>query len=172
MQWVDKVSENSARKVAQMTSRRSFLTRLGSYLVGVAAIPLLPVARAAGPISTDKNLLTDDSKSCDYWRYCAIDGSLCSCCGGSESSCPPGTEVSAVTWIGTCRNPHDNKNYIISYNDCCGKSTCSRCFCNRNEGATPVYRPFRNNDTVWCLGTETSIYNCSTAVVIGVATEN
>ncbi len=36
--------------------------------------------------------------------------------------CPPGTEMSLVTWIGTCQNPADGKHYAISYNDCCGKS--------------------------------------------------
>ena len=25
---------------------------------------------------------------CDYWRYCAIDGFLCSCCGGSANPVP------------------------------------------------------------------------------------
>ena len=53
--------------------------------------------------------------------------------------CPPGTEMSPVTWIGTCRNPADGKDYIISYNDCCGKSFCGRCSCNRNEGDRPDY---------------------------------
>ena len=47
--------------------------------------------------------------------------------------CPPGTDMSPVTWIGTCHNPSDGKDYVISYNDCCGKSSCGRCFCNRNE---------------------------------------
>ena len=64
--------------------------------------------------------------SCDYWRHCAIDGFLCACCGGSQSTCPPGTEMSPVTWIGTCRNPGDGKDYMISYNDCCGRrSACA-----------------------------------------------
>ena len=50
-----------------------------------------------------------------------------------RSMCPPGTDMSPVTWIGTCHNPGDGKDYVISYNDCCGKSSCGRCFCNRNE---------------------------------------
>ena len=111
-----------------------------------------------------------DPQSCDYWRYCAIDGFLCSCCGGSTSSCPPGTEPSPITWVGTCRNPVDNKDYVISYNDCCGKSACGRCMCNRNEGDTPVHQPAGSNDINWCLGTEVGVvYNCSTAVVLGAA---
>ncbi len=49
--------------------------------------------------------------------------------------------MSPVSWIGTCLNPADNKHYIVSYNDCCGKTTCQRCFCHRNEGDKPVYYP-------------------------------
>ena len=36
-------------------------------------------------------------------------------------------------------NPADGRKYIISYNDCCGKSSCGACLCNRNEGDRPVY---------------------------------
>ncbi|WP_351061664.1 methylamine dehydrogenase light chain, partial [Psychrobacter sp. TB20-MNA-CIBAN-0197] len=74
------------------------------------------------------------------WKYCAIDGWLCSCCGGTSSSCPPGTTPSPITWIGTCRNPHDGSDYIVSYNDCCGKTSCGKCFCNRNEREKPLYK--------------------------------
>ena len=38
-----------------------------------------------------------------------------------------------MTWVGTCRNPNDGKDYLISYNDCCGVTMCGRCFCNHNE---------------------------------------
>jgi methylamine dehydrogenase light chain len=77
--------------------------------------------------------------------------------------------MSPITWIGTCRNPADGKNYIISYNDCCGKSSCGSCLCTRNESDTPIYRPQTANDINWCLGTESAVYNCSTAIVLGVA---
>jgi methylamine dehydrogenase light chain len=58
----------------------------------------------------------------------------------------------------------------ISYNDCCGKSSCGRCLCNRNDGDKPVYRPQSNNDINWCMGTKSTVYNCSTAVILGTAT--
>ena len=103
--------------------------------------------------------------------HCAIDGSLCSCCGGTQRSCPPGTEMSPVTWVGTCRNPADNKDYIISYNDCCGKHICGLCFCHRNEGDKPIYYPSRSNDINWCFGTKSVVYNCSTAIVLGLASD-
>src|SRR5262249_50472826 len=139
--WIDRVVERSARGLARRTSRRGFLSRLGTMLVGGAALPLLPVARAAEeparvPVPDDAKLSGDvgDPKSCQYWRHCAIDGFLCSCCGGSQSACPPGTEMSPITWIGTCRNPGDGKDYVISYNDCCGATLCMRCRCTRTEG--------------------------------------
>lgn len=147
-------------------------------IVGAAAAPLLPVARThAGerlPAPNESGLAGDpgDPQSCDYWRHCAIDGFICACCGGSATQCPPGAEPSPVTWIGTCTNPADGRDYVISYNDCCGKGGCGRCFCNRNEGDRPLYRPSLANDYNWCLGTASQSYHCSLAVVIGVATES
>jgi methylamine dehydrogenase light chain len=79
--------------------------------------------------------------------------------------------MSPVTWIGTCRNPADGKDYIISYNDCCGKTFCGRCICNRNEGERPLYHWYRNNDINWCGGAKAQTYSCSTAVVVKTARE-
>jgi methylamine dehydrogenase light chain len=165
MTRLDRIMERMSRSAARNLSRRSFFGRVGAF--GIAAsFPLLPVSRASAAQPGESG----DPQSCEYWRYCAIDGFLCSCCGGSASSCPPGTEPSPITWVGTCRNPVDNKDYIISYNDCCGKSACGRCECNRNEGDTPVTQPATSNDINWCLGTQSGIaYNCSTAVVLGPA---
>jgi methylamine dehydrogenase light chain len=186
MALFDRLTERATRRLAQTTSRRGLLSVLGGALVGAGAVPLLPVARAAGtdggahsgngypgvaPQTTGDVQDPGDPTSCDYWRYCAIDGFLCSCCGGTQNSCPPGTEMSPITWIGTCQNPADGRSYIISYNDCCGRTSCSRCLCNRNESDRPMVRPQANNDTNWCLGTESTIYNCSTAVILGVALE-
>ena len=162
MNWLDRLTETGSRRVAQHSSRRSWLRGIGTLLVGSAAMPLLPVARAsAADASPAMPADPGDPDSCDYWRYCAIDGFLCSCCGGSQNECPPGTEMSPITWIGTCRNPADGKNYIISYNDCCGKSSCGACLCNRNESDRPIYRPQSANDINWCLGTTSAVYNCS-----------
>jgi methylamine dehydrogenase light chain len=164
MPWMDRLTERALRRLAGHTSRRHFLTSVGTLLVGGSLVPLLPVARAA-----NRNDPGDPS-TCEYWRYCGIDGFLCSCCGGSVSSCPPGTSMSTITWIGTCQNPADGRNYIISYNDCCGKSSCGRCFCNRNEGDTPLYQPGKSNDYNWCSGnSEANIpYHCSTGRIVSV----
>jgi methylamine dehydrogenase light chain len=173
----DHLVESSARGLARRAGRRSFLARLGGLLVGAAAAPLLPVARAAAETPRAPAAPEDlpgpegDPTRCEYWRHCAIDGFACACCGGSATHCPPGTELSPVTWIGTCRNPADGKDYIISYNDCCGKGFCGRCACNRNEGERPEYHWYRNNDINWCAGASSQVYHCSVAIVVGRATE-
>lgn len=169
MKYFDTLFEQSARSIAKRSSRRGLLKGIGAALLGCATIPLLPIARAqAGPKPPQE---TGDPSSCDYWRYCAVDGFLCQCCGGSYNSCPPGTEMSTITWIGTCRNPVDGRNYVISYNDCCGKTQCGTCLCQRDEGDRPLYRPDRSNDINWCLGSSSSVYHCSTTVVVGLAFE-
>ncbi len=194
MKWLDSFVEGSARSLAKRTSRRGFIGSLGAVLVGVSSLPLLPVARGATPSegakpgnpasppgasrpgaaanpADDKAKRVNDPTSCDYWRHCAIDGYLCGCCGGSENTCPPGTQMSAVTWVGTCHNPIDGRDYVISYNDCCGKATCGRCLCNRNERDTPLYIPFQSNDYNWCSGSGKANvpYHCSTARIVSVA---
>ena len=170
MKKLDSLFERQARQLAQRSSRRGLLRSLGGFLVGAGAIPLLPVSRASAAPSAPQE--AGDPGSCDYWRYCAIDGFLCSCCGGTANTCPPGTEMSPITWIGTCRNPADGRNYVISYNDCCGKSSCGACLCQRDEGDRPMYRPDRSNDVNWCLGTQSAVYHCSAALVVGLAFED
>ena len=87
------------------------------------------------------------------------------------TSCPPGAEPSPITWVGTCHNPADGKDYLISYNDCCGKAICTRCFCHRTERDRPVYFPSKSNDILWCFGTESHAYHCTVAVVLSEASE-
>lgn len=166
MNWFDSFFEKTTRVSARLTSRRSVVAGIGAALAGAGAFPLLPVSRVRGEEVTHD---PGDPSSCDYWRYCAIDGYLCSCCGGTHTACPPGTVMSPITWVGTCLNPGDNKHYIISYNDCCGKSGCGRCLCTRNEGDKPMYLPQAANNINWCAGSSADIiYNCSTAIIVGV----
>ena len=173
MRWFDDFIERQTRAVAQRTSRRSALLKIGKFMVGAAfVLPVLPFDRSAraqhGGSDDGKHDPLDDQR-CEYWRYCSLDGHLCSCCGGSITSCPPGTEPSSVTWIGTCQNPEDGKHYLVSYNDCCGAASCGRCFCNENEGERPAYRMGVHNDINWCMGNESSVYHCTVSIILGVS---
>jgi len=194
MNW-DKLTERTARTVARHTARRSFLGRLGLTLAGGAALPLLPIARGADQTNTPPEVKLrapekgypgvgpqpslspaeeGDPASCDYWRYCGLGGTLCACCGGSANACPPGTQMSSLGWVGTCHNPLDGKNYIISYNDCCGKPLCGRCLCDRvakNPKNRPPVRPQSSGNFEWCLGMNEISFTCTTANVLGVALE-
>src|SRR4051794_36270551 len=112
MKWIDSIAEKSARAVARRTSRRSFAASVGAMLTGAALLPLLPFDRSGRALGAEAPPLkpTDDPQSCEYWKYCALDGFLCSCCGGSSHSCPAGTTPSPITWIGTCHNPVDSRD--------------------------------------------------------------
>jgi methylamine dehydrogenase light chain len=185
---IDAATTGAVRFFAGRTSRRSFLGRLGAVITGVGAFPLLPMARedaqgSAGtggqrgvvevePGAADAGMALEemgDPRSCDYWRYCAFSGQLCSCCGGSLTQCPPGSETASVAWVGTCHNPLDGQDYLISYNDCCGKSACGRCGCHRSEGDRPVYFPSKSNSILWCFGSKSHAYHCTLARVVGKA---
>ena len=169
---LDRIFEQLARRSARTTSRRGVLEKIGAALIGSSIYPLAPVFRGGAEAQAAQRTVPEigDPNSCDYWRHCAIDGYLCGCCGGSASTCPPGTVVSDITWIGTCRNPADGKDYVISYNDCCGLSGCGSCFCNGNKGDTPIYRPQTANNLNWCSGSQADVpYHCSLSVVVAVA---
>ena len=169
MTLFDRAVEVFTRRVADHSSRRGFLTTVAKLVGAGVLLPLLPVDRtgkkafAAAP-PTDGN-----TAECAYWRYCAIDGYLCSCCGGNVSTCPPGASPSPTSWVGSCQNPGDGKTYLIAYRDCCGKDSCGQCVCLNTQGEMPVYRPQLNNDIVWCFGAPTMVYHCSSALVIGKA---
>jgi methylamine dehydrogenase light chain len=72
-----------------------------------------------------------------------------------------------MAWIGTCRNPEDGKQYLISYNDCCGKTVCTRCTCYRYESEMPVYLAGRANDVHWCQKNDSAAVACTLAIVLG-----
>ena len=163
---LDETVEKATRKLARLTSRRGVLSSLGKLVIGGAVLPLLPIDRSYG--KTDSHQTTDATR-CDYWKYCAMDGQLCSCCGGTGTQCPPGTEVSTVSWVGTCLNSRDGKNYLVSYSDCCGRSSCGQCFCSANVRERPGYEMSIHNDVNWCMANKQSSYHCTVSVIVGVA---
>ena len=171
---IDQWMERGVRQVAHQHGRRSLIARLGVALVGGAFLPMLPfdrsgqfgTAQAAQPKKLDPK---DDPTQCEYWRYCAFDGYLCTCCGGTLTQCPPGTEASKVSWVGTCLNPKDGRQYLVSYNDCCGKGACGECLCNNNERERPGYRLGVHNDINWCMANTSNSFHCTTSIIVGVA---
>ena len=176
---IDRIGEKLVRRLAGHTSRRGLLSRVGLALAAAPVFPVLPVNRAHAQGKPDRgerarthftmNAQTKDDTKCDYWRYCAIDGSLCTCCGGGISSCPAGAQPSPVSWVGTCINPDNGKAYLIAYRDCCGRNTCGQCGCDNTDRETQLYVPQLNNNVIWCFGTDSKEYHCSTAVLAGAA---
>lgn len=169
LQSIDRFAERRARHAAKVCGRRSFLGHLGAFLVGGMALPLLPFDRSTGAEMPKKDDRLDETK-CDYWAYCGIDGILCNACGGSITQCPPGSEASKLSWVGTCRNPHDGKDYLVSYYDCCGKGLCQvEADCSRHQGERPGYRIGSFSDMNWCMANTNKGVHCSTAIIVGVA---
>lgn len=165
----DRAVESSTRRSALAISRRNALATLGRAMVGGALLaPVLPFDRSGGHAHAASAHDVSD-KECDYWRYCALDGNLCTCCGGSIHECPPGSQMSKVSWVGTCLNPKDGKAYLVSYNDCCGKGQCNRCACLRSERERPGYRMGLYNDINWCMANTSQAYHCTISAIVGVA---
>ena len=175
--WIDRFAQRRLRRTAQSHGRRSLIGKLGAAMVGSAVLPMRPfdrsgqfgTAHAAGAGGAAPKPDPNDPAKCEYWRYCAFDGYLCTCCGGSLTQCPPGTEASKVSWVGTCLNPNDNRHYLVSYNDCCGKSSCGQCLCNNNERERPGYRLGVHNDINWCMANTSPMFHCTTSVIVGLA---
>ena len=95
----DRMMESASRQIAQRSSRRSVLARLGTALIGGALLPILPVDRSgrmklAHANEFAKTAQTNDPTACNYWRHCSSDGYLCDCCGGTYNQCPPGSYAS------------------------------------------------------------------------------
>jgi methylamine dehydrogenase light chain len=84
MQWFDDFFEARSRRAAQSISRRSAISRMGKLLVGTAfLLPILPFDRIGKAVAATKAKEKDkrnDDTACEYWRYCALDGFLCTCC--------------------------------------------------------------------------------------------
>lgn len=173
MRLVDRTGEAGARLAARRYGRRSFLAKAGTLIVGGTFLPMLPFDRSSGQAEAAEGPAGAPAETdCTYWRYCALDGNLCNTSGGTTTSCPPGASASKVSWIGTCKNPEDQKDYLVSYNDCCGKSDIkASTFCFHSERERPGYRMGLHNDINWCMANDEKGYHCTVSVLVGLANE-
>ncbi|WP_395245168.1 methylamine dehydrogenase light chain [Agromyces sp. MMS24-K17] len=173
------------RRLSEQTSRRSVLGLIGRWsmgAVGVAVIGSLPVTRAAfadepapGAAGEAEPLFpfeqTGDSSTCEYWRWCNMDGTPCtSCAGGGMTTCAPGSKPGAEFWVGCCTNPDDGQTYLIAYYDCCGAPGCSNTFCGQPDNQAIMYNPVAGSfdqEIIWCVSDESQAYTCTMAPIIG-----
>lgn len=178
------------RRMSERTSRRSLISKLGRWTLGVsgvAVISSLPVTRAAEALADDSAASalpspkkdpyvltydnTKDASKCEYWRWCNMDGTPCtSCVGGGLTTCAPGSKPGAEFWVGCCTNPDDGKSYLVAYYDCCGAPGCSTTHCSDPENEAVMYNPVAGSydqDIIWCVSNESQAYACSMAPIIG-----
>lgn len=131
----DSLAEVSIRW-SQNFSRRSLLAHTGRLLLrvaGVSVVTALPLAQEfAG---------TTAAVNCANTRYCHLSGHPCSCCGGTDDTCPAGSTRKGW-WSGCCGS------YEYYYYDCCANTphTCqSGCQCS--NAATGHVAP-----NMYCMG--------------------
>ena len=63
LNWLDQTTNKKTRVLAQRSSRRGFLGKVSTALLGASLLPLLPVARAFGAEGLKE---IGDPQSCDY----------------------------------------------------------------------------------------------------------
>lgn len=149
---VDRIVERGTRALYEGLPRRGFLTTLGKLVLiatGVQVVPLLPVDRTTPTVSANHD--------CNTWYYCNSNAPrLCSCCvGGSDCTCPYGTNVGSYWW-GCCNNGSGTRYWVAMY-DCC-YTDISQVQCSN-----PNCRCVNSSEPNWCGGAGT--YYCTTACI-------
>jgi methylamine dehydrogenase light chain len=177
MKWMDRITEGLADVFARNLSSQGAFALVGSTVAGVRVITHLPVDRRSGEnhlhlFAKNKDSSRSEARgtrtpeqapnfpplprphgvaeaavSCTNTKYCWMHGFPCSCCGGSDTSCPAGT-VRGAYWSYCC------SHRLILYYDCCGGTvTC------------PSGCPFCNNSSQpnWCGSAGGGRYVCTQA---------
>ena len=164
----DKAVEANVRSSARQFGRRSFLATTGTALARrrrrrarPALRPARQRRRAGGGHGRPLRLLA-------ALRHRRLP---LRAVGRLDQDLPAGVVARRRSrWVGTCANPDDGKNYLISYNDCCGKPAVhAAVFCNNNKGERPGYRMGLYNDINWCMANADKGYHCTVSVVMGLA---
>lgn len=123
METRDSIDERAADvlgRLAETTSRRGLLTRLGELalkLVGISVVVALPEERAYAQFTC-----------CDPWRHCNLHARFCpTCCGSSQPfygpNCPSCSGIyKGGAWSGCCYNAANCTTGYWIYYDCCVSS--------------------------------------------------
>lgn len=162
--------ERVVGSIAAQHTRRSFLGRVGTWLVGLTGVSVLtslPLNRAFASNHTIQYNGTDP-RQCNYWRNCNLSGRLCADCpNGGMTTCPPGSELGAEFWYGCCEDPTSGKTYMIAYQDCCGLSGCGR-NCTSYDQREPYNSQVgsQTNDVLWCQTTANQSYTCTLVPIV------
>jgi hypothetical protein len=144
--------ESVSVKLAQATSRHSFLAVAGKVLLATVGatvlVPILPFDRRI-----DSALA---SEPCSFWEYCDLCGFPCDTCSGGQNACPLCADHGG-SWTACCNTPDFPPNcYYITYTDCCAPydihhgcnacpscGTCcspdGRCNCKKGYCLQPCY---------------------------------
>jgi methylamine dehydrogenase light chain len=102
--------ENLAVSFAHETTRRHALAVLSRALLAALGVSVLE------PVILDRR--TEAGHLCGRWNYCGMYGRPCSCCGGSDTTCPSGLTKSTSFWHRCC------SGWDVWYHDCCGSGSC------------------------------------------------
>uniref|UniRef100_A0A7C1XEU6 Methylamine/Aralkylamine dehydrogenase light chain C-terminal domain-containing protein n=1 Tax=Thermomicrobium roseum TaxID=500 RepID=A0A7C1XEU6_THERO len=129
------------------STRRSWVQRLAVVLLAIGA-----TFSDHPPLSAQAN--------CGQWHRCGMCGCLCSCLGGSDTACPPGTSPGGAWWVCCYAS---GRWWLIRYLDCCGpknsQPACpSGCSCNQRCGQPPANQN-------WCPNPESNGAYCTRAQV-------
>lgn len=155
---LDTLSSRFLVGLAQRSSRRGVLARLGKIALGLLGVSVLP------NLPLDRIFKVQAQAECNALELCGIWGWLCNsgasnCCNGGvgSSGCPSCTSRGYFAWSVCC--PSGGQcidGFYIDYWDCCGGGAgaagCTGTKCTNN----PVVQP------QWCAGGD---YRCTIAVV-------
>lgn len=147
-------------KLATRASRRGFLARVGKVALvlatGSVASPILPVNRMVEHVAASPN--------CYDGVNCGMQGHPCDCCGGSQYSCPSGTNQ-GTSWYACC---YVAGCQLISYTDCCytAQYCCSTPAApNGQPACCPNCSYCGSGGMSWCGGY--TCYKCTMALYAG-----
>lgn len=161
--WMDRRIQSVSEWLWRWLAPSSPVVAVGNVLAGVPNLVHLPLERrgrgrgggsgqAGGPPAKPDSAARaasprDATANCSSPQYCFIHGHPCACCGGSDTSCPPGT--SRGQYWGYCCHGR-----TIWFVDCCGGTT-----------TCPASCPFCTNSSQpnWCGSAGGSVYKCTLA---------